>query len=302
MKRRRLLELFGLSTLAFLLPGGRAVGARHTLTFKGCSIVRRAFMSEAAAAYEKATGSKIVVMGGGATLGIRAAAAGDADIGGACRPALPERFPEEQGVAMVHVAWDALVFITHPSNPVDGITLAEAKELLLGETTNWKEIGGRDARIITVLRSQVPEHGGKVSGVGYMTRLMLFDDPETDFSRKATFFRHSAEVEETTEVVETSFAVTGISSAQKRKVKILELEGVAPTKENIASGRYPWFRPLYLIVPNNPPDEVRGFVDWILGDEGQAVISAQGTVNLAEGRILDEKFRHWPERDLFTNR
>lgn len=280
----------------------RAIAQKaNETTFKGCSIIRRSFMSEAAAAFERSSGKKIRVMGGGATLGIRATAAGDADIGGSCRPALPELFPEERGVFMTHTAWDCLVFITHPSNPVESVSLEQAKAVLLGKITNWKEIGGPDKRIIAIFRSQVPENGGKVSGVGFMTRLMLFADPNIDFKSDALFFKHSAEVEEMVEKLKYSFAVTGISSARKREVKILALDGISPTKENVASGKYPLFRPLYLMTKGDSTGVVKDFLSWMLSEEGQKVISEQNTVNLEEGKGLKDKFRFWRNTRIITN-
>lgn len=275
--------------------------ASDDLTFKGCSIIRRAFMSEAARGYEEATGVKIVVTGGGATLGIRAAAAGDTDIGGSCRPCLPDWFDEEKGVYMTQIAWDALTFITHLSNPIDNISLEDAKRILTGKITNWKEVGGPDRRIICVFRSQVPEHGGKVSGVGYMARTMIFKDPQISFTDNALFFRNSAAVEEKIETLPFTFGVTGISSARKRNLKILKLEGQAPTRENIASGDYPLFRPLYLMTKGKPAGQIKDFIDWLLSDAGQRLVSEQGTVTLKEGRHLKEKFEFWQNTDLITN-
>ncbi len=271
------------------------------LVFKGCSIIRRAFMSEAAAAYEQATGRHIDVMGGGATLGIRATAAGDSDIGGSCRPALPERFPGERGVRLTRIGWDALVFITHPSNPVDSITLLQAKAVLQGEIDNWQALGGPDQRLIAVFRSQVPEHGGKFSGVGHMARVLLFDDPDYNFTEKSLFFHHSAEVEEAIENIPYSFGLTGVSSARKRDVKILRLDGVEPGREQIISARYPLFRPLYLATRGAPQGEVADFINWLIGEAGQRVVAQQGTVTLREGRALEARFRYWPAVELLTN-
>ena len=271
------------------------------LIFKGCSIIRRAFMSEVAAAYEKAGEKKINVMGGGATLGVRSVAAGDADIGGACRPCLPDMFNEEKGVYMTQIAWGALVFITHPSNPVNNVTLEQGKDILLGKITNWKQVGGPDKPIRAVIRSQVPEHGGKLSGSGYMFRLMVFNNPNIEYTENALFFKHSAELEETIEKIEYTFAITGVSSARKRKVKILNLNGVQPTKANIGSGKYPLFRPLYLITKGEPSGEVKKFIDWLLSKEGQRIVSEQGTVNLIEGKSLKKGFKYWVHTELITN-
>lgn len=43
-----------------------------------------------------------------------------------------------------------------------------------------------------------------------------------------------------------TFGVTGISSAKKRQVKILNIDGVEPDYNAIKSGRYTMYRPLYL--------------------------------------------------------
>lgn len=271
------------------------------LTFKCCAIIKKAFLTEAVKEYEQTTGKRLKVIGGGATLGIRATAAGDSDIGGTCRPALPDRFDEEKGVFLTQVAWDALAFITHPSNPVNNLTTEQIKAILLGTITNWKEVGGTDRQIIGVFRSQVPEHGGKYSGVGYMSRIMLFDDPHIDFTEKALFLRNSREVEKTVEKIEFTFGVSGKSSASKRKVKMIAVNGVAPTKNNISSGQYPFFRPLYLTSRGIPAGEVKQFIDWLLGRKGQEIVSGQGTVNLEEGKKLKAMFRFWKHKEFITN-
>ncbi len=83
--------------------------------------------------------------------------------------------------------------------------------------------------------------------------------------------------------------MTGISSAIKRDVKVLRLNGVYPNKQTIASGDYPFFRPLYLVVASQPDETVRKFVAFVLSEEGQTIISREGTVNLVEGSGLKSK-------------
>ncbi len=270
------------------------------LVWKGCGISRRAFMAECAESYEKKTGVHIELVGGGATLGIRATVAGDADIGGTCRPSLPNIFPEqERGGYLTQVAWDAICFITHPSNPVDGITSQQARDILTGKITNWKQVGGPDRPIVVIYRIQTEI--GKFSGVGYMTRRFLFDDPYIEFTEKALYFRDSGLVEKNVENIPWTFAPDGVSSARRRDVKIMTLDGIPCTKENVANGIYPFFRPLYLITRGKPTGELKKFLDWILSDEGQAVISSVGTVTLKEGRGLKEKFKFWEHTELILN-
>ena len=279
----------------------REPAAQRTISWTGCDISRKAYMVEAAAAYQASTGVTIVVTGGGATRGIRATAGGQFDIGGTCRHFLPDVASQEKGALLTHVAWDALVFFTHNDNPVDSITTEQAKLILRGKIDNWGKVGGPDEKIFTAFRRQTKQ--GKLSGVGFMTRLLLFGNADQDYTTEALFYRSSRPIEQFVESTPFSFAVTGVSSAKKRDVKILALDGVDPTdKRKLMAGDYKLFRPLYLVTRGPPQGEVLKFLDWITGPEGQKVLSDEGTVNLTEGAELKKKYRHWPaDKGLIRN-
>jgi phosphate transport system substrate-binding protein len=255
----------------------------EVLTWSGCGITLNAFMEEIAAAFKKKTGIAIKLMGGGATLGIRAVAAGTSDVGGTCRHWLggtEHKDPQEAGAQLIQIAWDAIVVIANPANPVTNISLTDLKKVFDGEIVSWRELGGQDRKIALVDRL------GKDSGVGYMFRLMVFGDADYEFKARAYEVKSSSPVENKVAKSETALALDGISSARRSQVKVLDLNGVAPTKTNVASGKYPLFRPLYLTVGPNPAPRVKKLIDFILSPEGQAVIAAQQTVNLEEGKAL----------------
>ncbi len=252
------------------------------LKWVGCGITKKAFMKELAAAYEKKTGTKIIIKGGGATKGIRAVAGGVADLGGTCRHKID--VPEEKAAKLHQVAWDALVVVVNKDSQVDSITVEQIKKVLTGKIKNWKEIGGSDSPIKLYVRK------GRISGVGLMVREVIFNNPDQGFSPEAKIKRSSGPLERAISHDLYGIGMTGISSAKKRKrLKILKIDGVAPTKENIMSGKYPFYRPLYLVTKGEPAGEVKKFIEFALGPEGQTVISGQGTVNLEEGKVLGIK-------------
>ena len=120
-----------------------------------------------------------------------------------------------------------------------------------------------------------------------MFRQIVFSDPDYTFKARALKVKSTKPLEKKVEKVKTALAVDGISSAQKRRVKFLSLDGVTPSKENIASGKYPLYRPLYLAYNKNQVSaQTQKFIAFALSAEGQAIISRQGTVNLAEGDAL----------------
>ncbi|GAB4390370.1 MAG: hypothetical protein Kow0025_21930 [Thermodesulfovibrionales bacterium] len=249
------------------------------LKWTGCGITKKAFMEELAARYEQKTGTKVVVVGGGATKGITGVAGGEFDMGGTCRH---KTAAADEKDAMLHqVAWDALVVIVNEANPVDNVSTAQIKDVLTGKIANWKELGGADEPIKLYVRK------GKQSGVGLMAREILFGDPNQEFSPSAEEKKSSGPVEAAISRDRQGVGITGVSSAKKREyLKVLSVDGVAPTKENIQSGRYPLYRPLYLVTRGEPSGEVKRFVDFARSAEGQAIISSQGTVNLEEGKSL----------------
>lgn len=265
--------------VAFLLPAGHAgaeeTADENTLKWVGCGITKKAFMKELAVAYEQRTGIKIDIQGGGATRGIRDVAEGSAHLGGACRYKIEEGkgARHELGAILEPVAWDALVVIVHKDNPVQDITLDQIRGLYLGKISNWKDLGGNDAPIRLMARK------GKVSGVGRTVRKLVFADFNQDF--KATeFVKSSGPLEKAVEKDVNAIGITGISSARKRDVKVLKLEGKDPTYDNIRNGEYLLYRPLYLVVSGEGKkrDEISQFLAFVHSAEGKEIIRANGTV------------------------
>ncbi|MCB1032534.1 MAG: substrate-binding domain-containing protein [Acidobacteria bacterium] len=249
------------------------------LSYAGCGITKKAFMEELAKAFKAKTGIEIDIAGGGATKGITNASTGTADLGGGCRHKVPG--PEEANARQVHVAWDALVAIVHPENPVDNLSSDQLRGILTGEIRTWSAVGGDSAVLITVAA-----RSGKISGVGRIARELIFRDPAADYVANAITYPSSGPLEQAIEESRTMIGVTGVSSARKRGVKILSIDGIEPSYENIASGTYPYVRPLFIYIGSSPSKETQAFIDFARSPEGQAVIRSQGSVTLEDGKAL----------------
>lgn len=270
------LPVFFISFSATAAPIGNN---NKELIWAGCGITKKAFMAELAKAYEKKTGIKIKLQGGGATKGIRNAKKGVIHIGGACRATI-ERHPEERGAYQIPVAWDALVVIVNKNNPIDNISFDQLKGLYLGKIKNWKQLGGSNARVELYIRR------GKNSGVGRTLRELVFANFEQNFSGKFVM-KSSGPLEKGVLKNINGIATTGVSSAKRRDVKILKLEGHAPTYENIKSGNYLLYRPLYLVTRGSKSDKrVKDFITFALSREGRNIIRKAGTVPYSDAMHL----------------
>ncbi len=251
-----------------------------TLHWVGCGISKKAYLTALAKAYEKKTGVVIDVQGGGATRGIRDIANMSADIGGSCRRRI-RGVAEENGVVQVPVAWDALVVIVNKDNPVSNISLEDLRKVYLGQITNWAELGGKDMPLQLFARK------GKISGVGRTARKLLFDDYEQEFATEL-LFDSSGPLEKQVVTDLDAIAISGISSARKRDVKILDLDGKSPSYENIQTGQYLLYRTLYLVYNENSEqaDMSRDFIRFAGTREGRDIIRANNTVPYLEGLNL----------------
>lgn len=269
------------TVLLILLPA--LSYAETTLKWVGCGITKHAFMKELSAAYEAKTGVKIAIEGGGATRGIHDAhnMESDADMGGTCRFLTAEENDTIQGVQFLPIAWDALVIIVHKNNPVENVTMDQLRALYRGEITNWKQLGGPDRPLKLFIRA------GKSSGVGATLRRLVFHDPKVEFVSPHVF-KSSGPLEQALVKDEDAIAVTGISSARRRNVKILNLEGKDPSYAAIKGGEYILYRPLYLAVNILKPhyDDVNQFIEFARSEEGKAIIRKSGVVPYHDGYKL----------------
>ncbi len=279
MKFFHLFSAVGVGSLLSISVSQAAANDQQVINWAGCGITKKAFMQELAVEYQKRTGIQINLAGGGATAGIRKAAAGEIDIGGACRTSLYED-AAERDAHQIPVAWDALVVIVNKDNPVENLSLHQLQQVYLGKVSNWKELGGNDAPIELYIRR------GKLSGVGRTLRELVFHNYNQNFKAKYVV-KSSGPVEKGVVKNINGIGVTGISSAKRRDVKILKLNNKAPTYDNIKTGNYVLYRPLYLVTKMGKRDKKgRDFIRFAVSREGQDIIRSQGTVPYAEAMAL----------------
>ena len=254
--------------------------ASQELNWVGCGISKKAYVTSLAQLFEKETGIHINIQGGGATKGIRQVVSHEADLGGSCRYHLPDD-PREAGVGLEPVAWDALAIIVNRENPVDDISLEDVKNLFNGKISNWKQLGGEDEPVEIFVRSS------KFSGVGRTLRKNVFADYDKElYSTKQ--FKSSGPLEKAVVANKNAIAVTGISSARLRDVKVLRLDDVMPSVENVKAGRYKIYRPLYITY--NPDSsrlqDIKKFIRFCHSREGRAAMKQNGVVPYKEALAL----------------
>ncbi|MCP5230824.1 MAG: substrate-binding domain-containing protein [Zoogloeaceae bacterium] len=214
------------------------------------------------------------------TKGIRTVLLGQADIGGSGRYRI-EGLPEETEVKLHPVAWDALVVVVHPDNPLGNIGVGDLKRLLLGEVTNWRQLGGGDGPI------RLLAHEDSFAGIEYVLMNQLFGSTDVEFAG-AELVADEFDIGGAVAADPQAVAVMSMASAQPLPLKPLSLAGVPPSVDTLKSGEYRLFRPLYLVrAPSHQHDEALDrIVSFVESARARPLIRAAGAVPYRQAVVL----------------
>ncbi|UXI67989.1 substrate-binding domain-containing protein [Tahibacter amnicola] len=261
----------------------KATPAKVTLAWRGDHATARGVMTELARQYEREKKIRIEVTPFSTISGIDAAANGSADFAGSLRPAHGKR-AEESGLTFVPIAWDGLVILTSPSNPVSNITLKDIWRVYYGRADNWKLLGGKDQPINAYAVT------GPLDGVEYALRALLFKNGE---QRVATprLYLNTSKLEEGITLDPAGFGVSTLSNAAgNAKLKILQVEGVVPSTASVGDGSYPLYTPIYLALREDSAKaaEVKEFIAWLETPSAKATLRKRQLVPYADGLNLKD--------------
>lgn len=208
---------------------------------------------------------RIDVMGGGSGLGIRSVSQNIIDIGTSSR-ALKSN--EKTGLNDYTIGKEGIVVAVNLENPVSTLTKDQLKKIFSGNITNWKEVGGNDAKINLVIR----EDGSGTRGA-FESMIM-----------NKTKVKSDAIVQTSTESVKLAVkqdpnAIGYVSLAHMSSdVKAINVDGVYPSVETIKNGSYKLQTPFLFITNGEPKGKVKEFIDWGLGPEGQKIVQEEKIV------------------------
>ena len=192
-------------------------------------------------------------------------------------------YAEEQDTTFVYtpVGTEAFVFFVHKDNPIDNLTTEQIKGIYSGEITNWKQVGGKNEEIAAFQRNEG-------SGSQSMLQRFMGDTPIMEAPTELRNDLMSGIIEQVSNYRSKSnsigfsfrYYVEGI--IQNPDIKVLSVDGVAPTAENIRNGSYPIVTPMYAVTyEENSNENVDLLLEWILSEEGQYIIEETGYVGIS---------------------
>jgi len=163
------------------------------------------------------------------------------------------------------LAYDSLVIVVHPDNPISNLTLMELRDIFQGRTFDWAIFGGT-TEVIPVSRE-----ASALARQLFEERVMA----GRAVTRNALLKSSARDVVNYVAKMPGAIGYAPISQVDDR-VKVVSLEGVTPGPMTATNGQYALSSPLYLIARTEPQGDLRDFVGWLLGNEGQRMLSEFG--------------------------
>ena len=181
-------------------------------------------------------------------------------------------------------AIDGLVFMVNADNPVDSLTADQVRRIYTGEITNWKEVGGEDVPIVPFQRNE--EAGSQTA----MKKLVMGNLPLMEAPKEYVSSAMGALVEVIASYNDSAAAIgyTVYYYAHDMKMadglKILAVDGVQPNADTIRSHQYPFINDSYVVIRAGlaPDDPAKVLYDWIMSEEGQALVAHEGYVSVLD--------------------
>jgi phosphate transport system substrate-binding protein len=275
MKQSRML-LAGIAAAVLAGAGMVAAQTGRNITVKGSDTMVILGQKWAEVYMQKNPGISIQVTGGGSGTGIAALINGTTDI---CESSRPMKGTEKDNVKArrgkevleVPIAVDGLAVYVNEANPVSEISVAQIKAIYTGVVKNWKDVGGRDERIILYSREN---NSGTYA---YFKEHVLENG---DFYPTAQTLPGTSAVINAVSRDKRGIGYGGI--AYGKGIKHLRVKkddkspAIEPSMDNVLTGRYPISRYLYWYFAGVPTGEMLKLSQWVVSDEGQRVVENVG--------------------------
>jgi phosphate transport system substrate-binding protein len=187
---------------------------------------------------------------------------------------------KEKGVelTLTPIAKEAFVFFVHKDNPVNSLTLEQIQDIYQKEITNWKMVGGKAEKIIPFQR---PDNSGSQT---IMLARVMGDKPlppplrEEYAAGMGGVINRVAAYRNYSSSIGYSFRFYATGMKPNENIKLLAINGIEPSVENIRNGSYPFTVDVYAVTAGSSNENTPKLIQWILSEQGQDFITQCGYV------------------------
>lgn len=177
------------------------------------------------------------------------------------------------------IAREAFVFFVNRDNPVEALTITQIQDIYQRKISNWRQVGGANESILAFQR---PQNSGSQTIMQRVMGEKSLPEPliEEYAAGMGGVINGVAAYRNYAGAIGYSFRYFATGMKLNEDIRLLAVEGVAPTVENIRTETYPFTVDVYAVTAGDPQGNSKLLLDWILSDEGQALIEQCGYVGI----------------------
>jgi phosphate transport system substrate-binding protein len=261
-KRTLLLPLIGLSLL--MTGCAKWIDRGESVTAVGSSALQPLVETVAEAYQTENPGKFINVQGGGSGTGLSQVQSGAVDIGNSDLFAEEKKGIDAEALVDHKVAAVGITPIVNKGIGVSDISLENLKKIFLGEITNWKEVGGRNQKIVIINRAAG-------SGSRYTFEQWVLDGEESKNAQEQDSTGMVRQIVSTTPGAISYVAFSYVTD----DVATLSIDGVNPTEENVMRNKWTVWSYEHMYTKGEPKGLTKEFLDYMLSEEVQKEIVPQ---------------------------
>jgi phosphate transport system substrate-binding protein len=259
-----------LVTFVFLAVASQALAASEVL-YGGSTTLAPVLEGGIVQAFQAKSGVQVRLADlSGTGKGLKSLADGKLHVVGAGRTLTPDE--KKAGLLGTIVGYDGLAVYVNKANPVKDLSKEQLKDLLTGKVKSWKELGGKDVKIVPMIEPVA----SKRATVQLVQELVLdgaaFAPGIRELEQLKDQVAEVARTEGGVCVASVGFLSTADASL-RNDVKAISLDATPPSDANIRSGAYLLSRPMLLVTKGLPTGDLKGFLDYVLSRDGQAVVA-----------------------------
>lgn len=176
---------------------------------------------------------------------------------------------------------EAFVFFVNRQNPVNGLSSEQVVQIYSGSLKNWREVGGADQAIRAFQRNE--NSGSQTTMQKIMGSTPLMKPLRQDrIVSMGGIVNEVADYRNYDNALGFSFRYYTQTMLKNQQIKLLDINGISPSRENIANGSYPYTREFYAVTTGNETPAMQQFIAWMQSPQGQKLIDKTSYVPLQQ--------------------
>lgn len=175
------------------------------------------------------------------------------------------------------IASEAFVFMVSDKNPVESLTVEEIQAVYQGEIADWSKLGGEKRPIAAYQRNKESGSQRAMRQLVMRDKELMKPDPIWVRNFMGPLIRDAFPYQGGEGSIGYSYRFYVNHMASKRNIKLLKINGVEPSDENIANGSYPFVTHYYAVLNKQKSNqEAKDFIAWLKSEAGKALLERVG--------------------------